>query len=97
MWIKKSFWNSWQNIENYFAINNYNVYCDIIKCEFLFKLLRIKLDKEFIINYLKGCLEEKMILMKESINSNKKEVKNYNDIFIKTKIEIIKIVESEEY
>ena len=97
MWIKKSFWNNWQNIENYFAINNYSVYCDIIKCEFLFKLLRIKIDKDFIINYLKECLEEKMILMKESINNNKNKTENYNDLYLKTKIEIIKIIELEEY
>ena len=97
MWIKKSFWNSWQNIENYFALNNYSVYCDIIKCEFLFKLLRLKIDKDFIINYLKECLEEKMILMKESINCNKNKGQNYNDLYMKTKIKIIKIIELEEY
>lgn len=97
MWIQKSFWNNWQNIENYFSTSNYNVYCDIIKGEFIYKLLRIKIDKEFIINYLKGCLEEKMKLMQESLTDDKKENKEYNDLYLKTKIEIIKIVSKEKY
>ena len=98
MWIKKNFWNTWQNIDNYFAINNYRVYCDLIKCDFLFKLLRLKIDKEFIINYLKECLEEKMLLMEESMNNNNKnESKEFNDLYAKTKIEITKIVDLEEY
>ena len=97
MWIKKSFWNTWQNIENYFVINNYSVYCDIIKCELLFKLLRIKIDKQFIINYLKGCLEEKMMLMQELNKNIENKNKEYNDLYIKTKIEIIKIIQLEEY
>jgi hypothetical protein len=98
MWIKKNFWNTWQNIDNYFAINNYRVYCDLIKGDFLFKLLRLKIDKEFIINYLKECLEEKMLLMEESMNNNNKnESKEFNDLYAKTKIEITKIVDLEEY
>lgn len=97
MWIKKNFWNTWQNIENYFSINSFSAYCDIIKCELLFKLLRIKIDKEFINNYLKECLEEKMMLMQESYKNNKKKNKEYNELYVKTKIEIIKIVQQEEY
>ena len=92
MWIKQSFWNTWQNIENYFSINDYKSYCEVIKFEFIFKLLRLKIDKEFIFNYLKNSLEEKMNLLLEIENYNDDLYKKYSDIYNSTKNDIIEII-----
>ena len=45
-------------MENYFSLTDYSTYCRIIMHDFANKLLWIKLDKEFIINYLISSLEE---------------------------------------
>ena len=93
MWIKSSFWNTWQNIENYFSINDYKSYCDVIKYEFIFKLLRLKIDKEFIFKYLNNSLEEKMHLLLEVENSSDDELyKQYLDIYNNAKNDIIETI-----
>ena len=97
MWIKKSFWNTWQNIENYFSINDYKSYCDVIKYDLVSKLLRLKIDKEFILNYLKYSLEEKMNLLLEDKLSNDDLVKNYTELYISTKNDLIEIINSANF
>ena len=97
MWIKQSFWNTWQNIENYFGINDYRSYCDVLKFDFIFKLLRLKIDKEFIFKYLKYSLEEKMNLLLENEASNDDLVKKYSDLYNNTKNDFITIIDSENY
>ena len=97
MWIKQSFWNTWQNIENYFGINDYRSYCDVLKYDFIFKLLRLKIDKEFIFKYLKYSLEEKMNLLLEDESSNEDLIKKYSDLYNNTKNDFITIIDSENY
>ena len=97
MWIKQSFWNTWQNIENYFGINDYRSYCDVLKFDFIFKFLRLKIDKEFIFKYLKYSLEEKMNLLLENEASNDDLVKKYSDLYNNTKNDFITIIDSENY
>ena len=90
MWIKQSFWNTWQNIENYFSINDYRSYCDVIKFDFVFKLLRLKIDKEFIFNYLKYSLDEKMNLLLEVEITNDDLVKQYSELYTNSKNDLTK-------
>ena len=97
MWIKQSFWNTWQNIENYFSINDYKSYCDVIKYDLVFKLLRLKIDKEFILNYLKYSLEEKMNLLLEDENTNDDLNNKYSDIYNSTKKDLIEIIDSSHF
>ena len=73
-WNKESFWNTWQIMENYFSLTDYSTYCRIIMHDFANKLLRIKLDKEFIISYLISSLGEKLILLEH--NNDLSEMKN---------------------
>ena len=102
MWIKQSFWNTWQNLENYFNIREYDSYCDIIKSDFSFKLLRLKIDKVFIYDYLKFSLEEKMNLLLEtqSSNNNKENedlFKKYNKKYSNSKNDLIEIINFYKY
>ena len=97
MWIKKSFWNTWQNMENYFSINDYKSYCDVIKYEFVFKLLRLKIDKEFILNYLKYTLEEKMNLLLEDETYNDDLAKKYSELYSNTKKDLIEIINTANF
>ena len=97
MWIKLSFWNTWQNIENYFSINEYKSYCDVLKYDFVFKLLRLKIDKEFIINYLKYSLEEKMNLLLNDEKTYDDLIKKYNEIYNDTKNDLMQIIGEEKY
>ena len=97
MWIKISFWNTWQNIENYFSINEYRSYCDVIKYDFVFKLLRLKIDKEFILNYLKYSLEEKMNLLLDDEKTHDDTIKKYNEMYNDTKNDLIQIIDGFQY
>ena len=102
MWIKQSFWNTWQNLENYFSIRDYDSYCDVIKCDFSFKMLRLKIDKVFIYDYLKLSLEEKMNLLLEtqSSNNNKENedlFKKYNKKYSNSKKDLIEIINFYKY
>ena len=102
MWIKQSFWNTWQNLENYFSINDYDIYCDVIKFDFSFKMLRLKIDKVFIFDYLKFSLEEKMnLLLETKITNNNKEnedlVKKLNEKYSNSKNDLIEIINFYHY
>ena len=96
-WNKKSFWNTWQIFENYFAISNYSSYCRIIMHDFSNKLLRIKLDKDFIINYLVSSIGEKMILMEHNNQLSKEAIKINQNIFIENRTQIIDKINSYDY
>ena len=102
MWIKQSFWNTWQNLENYFSINDYDSYCDIIKFDFSFKMLRLKIDKVFIFDYLKNSLEEKMNLLLETQSSNNNKegedlFNKFNEKYSNSKKDLIEIINFYNY
>ena len=97
MWEKKVFWNTWQNLENYFRIDDYSVYCLVIIHDFLNKLLRIKINKEFIKNYLVSSLEEKKNLLENNGELNEEKIKENKEEFEKSKKELINVVDSFKY
>ena len=92
MWNKKSFWNYWQHLEGYFAIEDYMTYCQIIVHDISHKLLRLKLDKDFIKNYLISSLKEKMNLLEHNENINQKEKDENQNIFNENEQNIIDII-----
>ena len=96
-WNRESFWNTWQIMENYFSINDYNTYCRIIMHDFANKLLRIKLDKEFIISYLISSLGEKLILLEHNNDLSEKAIKNNQLIFSENRTKIIEIINNCAY
>ena len=97
LWNKKSFWNTWQHLENYFTINDYGIYCQVIIHDFINKLLRLKLDKDFIANYLVSSLAEKMILLEHTCNLNKKTITENQSLFVENRTKILDLVNSSQY
>ena len=96
-WNKESFWNTWQIMENYFSIDDYSTYCRIIMHDFSNKLLKIQLDKNFIISYLISSLGEKMILMEHNNELDQKVIKENQSIFMENRKVIMEIVNSYPY
>ena len=96
-WNKEPFWNTWQFMQDYFSINDYNTYCRIIIYDFSNKLLRLKLDKNFIINYLISILGEKIILMEYNNDLTQERIQENQKIFSETRDVIIEIVNSYPY
>jgi hypothetical protein len=96
-WNKESFWNTWQIMENYFSIDDYSTYCRIIMHDFSNKLLKIQLDKNFIISYLISSLGEKMILMEHNNELDQKIIKENQSIFMENRKVIMEIVNSYPY
>ena len=78
LWIKDIFWKGWYEFENKNNIENSFVqYCQQIQWILLDKMLRLQLEKEFIIGFMKRSLEEKMneFLKKIKEEDKKKEIK----------------------
>ena len=96
-WNKESFWNTWQIMENYFSLTDYNTYCRIIMHDFANKLLRLKLDKDFIISYLISSLGEKLILMEHNNEINENTIKQYQELFVENRTKIIDIINNCTY
>ena len=96
-WNKESFWNTWQIMENYFSLNDYSTYCRIIMHDFSNKLLKIQLDKNFIISYLVSSLGEKMILMEHNNELSQKEIKENQAIFMENRNVVIEIINNYPY
>ena len=92
MWNKKSFWNIWQHLEGYFAMEDYGTYCQIIVHDISHKLLRLKLDKDFIKNYLISSLKEKLSLLEHNENISQKEKDENQSIFNENEQNIIDII-----
>ena len=65
--------------------------------DFSNKLLRIKLDKDFIINYLVSSIGEKMILMEHNNQLSKEAIKINQNIFIENRTQIIDKINSYDY
>ena len=97
LWNKKSFWNTWQHLENYFTITDYGIYCQVIIHDFINKLLRLKLDKDFIANYLVSSLAEKMILLEHTYDLNKNTIKENQSLFVENRTKILDLINSCEY
>ena len=97
LWNKKTFWNTWQHLENYFSINDYGVYCQVIAHDFINKLLKLKLDKEFIENYLISTLAEKMILLEHSTQLSKETIKQNQALFMENRTTIMEFISISEY
>ena len=95
-WNKESFWNTWQIMENYFSHTNFSTYCQIIMYDFSNKLLRLKLNKEFIISYLISSLGEKLFLL-ENNNSNRETDTENQLLFSENKTKIKDIVNNCAY
>ena len=95
-WNKESFWNTWQIMENYFSHTNFITYCQIIMYDFSNKLLRLKLNKEFIISYLISSLGEKLFLL-ENNNSNRETDTENQLLFSENKTKIKDIVNNCTY
>jgi len=96
-WNKKSFWNTWQHLENYFTINEYAIFCQVIVHEFLNKFLRLKLDKDFIENYVISLLAEKMILLEHTLNLDKNVIKENQTLFVEHRTKVMEIISNTEY
>ena len=96
-WNKESFWNTWQIMENYFSLNDYSSYCRIIMHDFSNKLLRMRLDKNFIINYLIFSFGEKMILMEHNNDLSQNQVLENQILFSEKRTEIIEIINKYPY
>ena len=96
-WNKESFWNTWQIMENYFSLTDYSTYCRIIMHDFANKLLRIKLDKEFIINYLISSLGEKLILLEHNNDLNQNAIQENQTLFSENRIKIMEIINNCTY
>ena len=92
MWNKTSFWNIWQHLEGYFTIEDYRTYCQIIVHDISHKLLRLKLDKDFIKNYLLSSLKEKLSLLEHDGNVSQKEKDENQSIFKENEQNIIDII-----
>jgi hypothetical protein len=97
LWNKKSFWNTWQHLENYFTITEFGIYCQVIIHDFINKLLRLKLDKDFIANYLVSSLAEKMILLEHTYDLNKNTIKENQSLFVENRTKILDLINSCEY
>ena len=95
MWNKKSFWNIWQNLENYFTINEYALYCQVIVHDFSNKLLRLKLDKNFIIGYLVSSIGEKLIVLENTFDLNKDIIKENQNLFVENRTKICNLINSQ--
>ena len=65
--------------------------------DFSNKLLKIQLDKNFIISYLVSSLGEKMILMEHNNELSQKEIKENQAIFMENRKVIMEIVNSYPY
>ena len=65
--------------------------------DFSNKLLRIQLDKDFILNYLISTMGEKMILMEHNNKLSKEAIKNNQNIFMENRTRVIDIINSCDY
>ena len=97
LWNQKTFWNTWQHLENYFSINDYGVYCKVIVHDFINKLLKLKLDKEFIENYLISTLAEKMILLEHTSELSENTIKENQKLFMENRTIIMDFISNYEY
>ena len=97
LWNKKTFWNTWQALENYFSINDYGIYCQVIVHDFINKLLKLKLDKEFIENYLISTIAEKMILLDHNSELSKNTIKENQQLFMENRTIIMDFISNYEY
>ena len=97
MWNKHTFWNTWQYLENYYIINDYNIYCQVIIHDFANKLLRLKIDKDFIINYLVTSLGEKMILLEHSGELDTNKINENKNLFNQNSKYITEMVNNNKY
>ena len=97
LWNKESFWNTWQIMENYFTLTDYITYCRIIMHDFANKLLRIKLDKDFIINYLISSLGEKLILLEHNNHLNQNAIQENKNLFAENSEKIREIINNCTY
>ena len=97
LWNKKTFWNTWQALENYFSINDYGIYCQVIVHDFINKLLKLKLDKEFIENYLISTIAEKMILLEHNSELSKNTIKENQKLFMENRTIIMDFISNYEY
>ena len=96
-WNKKTFWNAWQHLENYFTINEYGIYCQVIVHDFVNKLLKLKLDKEFIENYIISALAEKMILVEHTSKINQNTIKENQTLFVENRTIIMDYINDYKY
>ena len=97
IWNKKSFWNAWQHLENYFTISDYGIFCQVIVHDFVNKLLKLKLEKDFITNYLVSALAEKMILLEHSSELSKDTIKENQNLFVENRTKIMEYINNSEY
>ena len=96
-WNKESFWNTWQIMEGYFTHTNYSTYCNIIMHDFANKLLRLKIDKDFIIYYLISSIGEKLILLEHNNKLSRESDKENKKLFSENRTKIIDIVNNCAY
>ena len=96
-WKKKSFWNTWQHLENYYTISDYGLYCQVVIHDFVNKLLGLKLDKDFIANYLVSSLGEKMVLLEHSAEMSEEEIRENQKIFMERREEAIELINAFPY
>ena len=78
MWTKDIFWKGWFELENKeINENNFIEFCQKIQWILLDKMLRLQLEKEFIIGFMKRSLKEKMleIIKKIKEEDKKNEIK----------------------
>ena len=94
MWNKKTFWNTWLDLEDYYIINEYNIYCEIIVHDFANKLIQLQLDNDFILNYIISTLAEKMILLDHTFKLNQETITKNQVLFNEYRQKIIEIVEN---
>ena len=85
---KKTFWNTWLDLEDYY------IYCEIIVHDFANKLIQLQLDNDFILNYIISTLAEKMILLDHTFKLNQETITKNQVLFNEYRQKIIEIVEN---
>ena len=84
-------------MEGYFTHTNYSTYCNIIMHDFANKLLRLKIDKDFIIYYLISSIGEKLILLEHNNKLSRESDKENKKLFSENRTKIIDIVNNCAY
>jgi hypothetical protein len=97
MWVKDIFWKGWFELEN--KENNetdFIEFCQKIQWILLDKMLRLQLEKDFIIGFMKRSLKEKMleIIKKIKEEDKKKEIK---EIYENVKTQLTYVITDYKY
>jgi hypothetical protein len=92
IWNKNTFWNTWINLQDYYIIKEYSIYCQVIVHDFLNKLIRLKLDNDFIITYIISALAEKMILLEQNFELSQETIKKNQQLFNEYRTKLIELV-----